>query len=62
MITGPFSMVVAIVLISSLSGLVYRWMSLRQSGGMDSEMEEDFYHMQDEIDRLNFRVKELEQR
>ena len=61
MITGPFSMVVAIVLITSFSGLAFRWMNLRHGGGIDAEMEEDFFRMQDEIDRLNYRVKELEQ-
>ncbi len=56
----PFSMVVAIVLISSLTGLAFRWMNLRHGNAMDSDMEYDFFQMRDEIDRLNARVDELE--
>ncbi len=56
----PFLMIVAIVLISSVAGLLFRWMNLRYGSTMDSDMEDDFFRMRDEIDRLNARVAELE--
>ncbi len=59
---SPFEMIVAIVAISSATGIIMYWMKSRNGEQMDTEMEEDFFRMQDEIDRLNFRVKELEQR
>lgn len=56
----PFSMVVAIVAISSATGIVMYWMKSRNGEQMHPDMEEDFFRMRDEIDRLNDRVRRLE--
>lgn len=60
--SGPFLMVVLIVLISIGGSAFMYWLKLHYSGPMDEEMEEDFFRMRDEIDRLNERVHKLETR
>ena len=59
---GPFLMVVLIVLISIGGSALMYWLKLYYSGPMDEDMEEDFFRMRDEIDRLNERVNKLETR
>ncbi len=57
---SPFEMIVAIVAISSATGIIMYWMKSRNGEQMEPSMEEDFFTMRDEIDRLNDRVRRLE--
>lgn len=57
---SPFEMIVAIVAISSATGVIMYWMKSRNGEQMEPSMEEDFFAMRDEIDRLNDRVRRLE--
>ena len=56
----PFEMVIVIVFITMVTGVIMRWMKLHYSNRVPAEMEEAFFEMQDEIDRLNDRVRRLE--
>ena len=57
---SPFEMIVAIVAISSATGIIMYWVKSRNGEKMEPSMEEDFFAMRDEIDRLNDRVRRLE--
>ena len=57
---SPFEMIVAIVAISSATGVLMYWLKSRNGDQMEDSMEEDFFRMRDEIDRLNERVRRLE--